>query len=204
VDRLAEPVQLGLWLFASESGASRGSGEDAGAEVGGDRGGRLRDKLVLLIATAGGAGYAPVAPGTWGSAVGVALYLALAGLGVPGYCAVVVALLGLGIWASSEAERLFSRHDDGRIVIDEVVGQLVALAPLAALAPAGSLRSAPLLAAAFLAFRLFDVWKPGPVGWAERRFARGTGVMLDDVAAGLLAAAAVAALLLATGGAGPA
>ena len=91
VDRLAEPEQLGLWLFASGSGASRGSGEDAGAEAGGDRGGRLRDKLVLLIATAGGAGYAPVAPGTWGSAVGVALYLGLAGLGGPGFCAVVFA-----------------------------------------------------------------------------------------------------------------
>jgi phosphatidylglycerophosphatase A len=197
-------MQLGLWLFATDPGAAGGPGEDAGTEAGGERGSRLRDRLVLLIATAGGAGYAPVAPGTWGSAVGVVLYLALADLGVPGFCALVAALLGLGIWASNEAERLFARHDDGRIVIDEVVGQLIALAPLLALAPAGSSRSAPLLGAAFLAFRLFDVWKPGPVGWAERRFSRGTGVMLDDVVAGLLAAATVAALLLAARVAGAA
>ena len=120
------------------------------------------------------------------------------------YVAAVALLLGLGIWASNEAELLFGRHDDGRIVIDEVVGQLVALAPLVALVPVEWTRSAPLVGAAFLAFRVFDVWKPGPVGWAEKRFSRGTGVMLDDVVAGALAAAVVTALRLGTGAAGPA
>ena len=118
--------------------------------------------------------------------------------GAPALALAAALLLGAGIWASGEAERIFQRHDDGRIVIDEVVGQLVALAPLA-LAPAGRSRSPVLLFAGFLMFRLFDIWKPGPVRWAER-FEGGTGVMLDDVVAGALAAVVVAAIVLATGG----
>ncbi len=95
-------------------------------------------------------------------------------------------LLGLGIWAAGGAERAFESEDDGRIVIDEVVGQLIALGPLVGSAPTffG-------LVTAFVAFRLFDVWKPLPVRWAERSFEGGKGVMLDDVVAGVMAAAVV-------------
>ncbi len=103
-------------------------------------------------------------------------------------------LLAVGIWAADHAERIFERKDDGRIVIDEVVGQLLALAPLAAMAPAVRPRSPWLLAAGFLLFRLFDIWKPGPVRLAERSFPGGAGVMLDDVVAGIFAAAALAAI----------
>jgi len=138
------------------------------------------------VATAGGAGYAPVAPGTAGSAVGVALYLLLADLGALLFGVTLLGLAFLGIWASDEAERVFGRKDDGRIVIDEVVGQLLTLAPLVALAPPSALRSPPWLFAGFLLFRLLDIWKPGPVAWAERSFAGGAGVMMDDVFAGIL------------------
>jgi phosphatidylglycerophosphatase A len=143
--------------------------------------------MAAILATAGGAGYAPVAPGTFGSAIGVALYLPLSALNPPLFALTVTAMLFLGIWAADEAERIFERKDDGRIVIDEVVGQLIALAPLLVFAQPAATRSLPLLGAGFLLFRLFDIWKPGPVGWAERRFAGGAGVMLDDVVAGALA-----------------
>jgi len=102
-----------------------------------------------------------------------------------------VALLAVGIYAADVAERVYERRDDGRIVIDEVVGQLIALSP--AVLSSANPRSPLLLAVGFLAFRLFDIWKPGPVRWAERHFGGGAGVMLDDVLAGLLAAGCVTA-----------
>ena len=147
--------------------------------------------MLLCVATVAGAGLAPVAPGTAGSAVGVALCLALAGLGPGLYALAVLALLSLGIRAAEAAQRWYGREDDGRIVIDEVVGQLIALAPLA-LPGVGS--PWPAVVTGFVAFRVFDVWKPGPARRAER-LAGGAGVMLDDVVAGALAAPLVAAVL---------
>jgi phosphatidylglycerophosphatase A len=149
--------------------------------------GRL-PRAAIFLATGAGAGYGPVAPGTWGSLVGVLLYLPLSTAGTAAYVAGCVLLLAAGIWASQQAERVFGK-DDGRIVIDEVVGQLLALSPL--LADPARLRSPLWLVTGFVAFRVFDVWKPGPARWAERRFSGGMGVMLDDVVA-----AALAALLL--------
>ena len=102
--------------------------------------------------------------------------------------------MGLGIWAAGEAQRAFGREDDSRIVIDEVAGQLLALAPLLAL-PAASRGNFFAVVTGFVAFRLFDIWKPGPVGAAEMRFTGGLGVMADDLVAGALAAAALAALI---------
>ena len=151
--------------------------------------------LALVLATACGAGLAPVAPGTFGSAVGVVLFVPLAALGPTAFAVAVAGLLGAGIWAADVAERAYQRKDDGRIVIDEVVGQLVTLAPLVFAAPERQ-RSPLLLGAGFTAFRIFDIWKPGPVRGAERRFPGGRGVMLDDVVAGIFAAGVVAALLL--------
>ena len=156
----------------------------------------------LAIATAGGLGYAPIAPGTFGAAGGVGVFVALAlvlpdgGIAAFAIAAVAGVLLMLGARASTRAELHFGRHDDGRIVVDEVVGQLAALLPIATLAPQRMLDPAPLLLG-FLSFRLFDIWKPGPVRMAERRFQAGWGVMLDDVVAGLLGALVVAAALLA-------
>lgn len=148
----------------------------------------LSRSLARLLATAGGAGLAPVAPGTAGSALAVLLFLPLSSLSVPLYVVTVVALVFLGIWAAEEAEREFGQKDDRRIVIDEVAGQLITLAPLLWL---GRARSFRWLLAGFLLFRLLDVWKPGVVGRCERSFSGGVGVMLDDVAAGLVAAAAL-------------
>ena len=152
-------------------------------------------RAAIFLATGAGAGYGPIAPGTWGSALGVLLYLPLSAAGALPYAAVLALLLVAGIWAAGEAERAFGRKDDGRIVIDEVVGQLITLAPL--LADPALLRSPLWLVTGFVTFRVFDVWKPGPVRWAERRFAGGAGVMLDDVVAGVFAALVLAAARLA-------
>jgi phosphatidylglycerophosphatase A len=106
------------------------------------------------------------------------------------------ALMVAGTWAAGEAAHAFGREDDGRIVVDEIAGQLLALAPLFALAPA-SRTGFLALVTGFVAFRGFDIAKPGPVRWAERRFAGGLGVMADDAVAGALAAGVVAALVAA-------
>lgn len=156
----------------------------------------VTDRVALCIATAGGVGYAPGAPGTFGSAVGVVVYLPLSLLGAPLFVLTAVAITALGIWASDEAERLFGRKDDQRIVIDEVAGQLATLAPLVLLAPAPLHRHPFWLVTAFVAFRVFDIRKPGPVRWAEQYFRGGAGVVMDDVVAGLFGAAVMCAALL--------
>ena len=150
--------------------------------------------MAIFLATGAGAGHGPIAPGTWGSALGVALALPLAAGGPGLYAAVLVCLLAAGIWAADEAERVYAREDDGRIVIDEVVGQLLALTPL--LDEPAAMHSPLWLVTGFVTFRVFDVWKPGPARWAERRFSGGTGVMLDDVVAGAFAALVLAAVRL--------
>ena len=155
--------------------------------------------FALLLATAAGAGYAPIAPGTFGSAVGVLLYWIVADLGGFLFGVTLLSLAFLGIWASDIAERVFARKDDGRIVIDEVVGQLLTLAPLAVLAPEGGRRSWPWLLAGFLLFRLLDIWKPPPIGWDERSFAGGTGVMMDDIFAGIIGGLLMSIALLRMG-----
>lgn len=148
--------------------------------------------MALFVATGAGSGYAPVASGTFGSAVGVLVFPLIAALGPWLYVLTTLVLLSLGIWAADEAERTFEREDDGRIVIDEIVGQLLTFAPLVILgAPTGL----PWLVTGFVVFRGFDIWKPGPARWAERSFAGGAGVMLDDVIAGLMSAGVMLLLI---------
>ena len=167
-----------------------------------------RPGLPLWVATAGGVGFGPWAPGTWGALVAVLLYVSLLDrLSWPWFAALVVFVTGVGIWASGAVEAWFGKPDDGRIVIDEVAGQLIALTPITFVQglPIGSfpflggLSEATegidfrwlLVVTAFVAFRWFDIRKPGPVAWAEKKFKGGLGVMADDVVAGLLAAVVV-------------
>jgi len=147
-------------------------------------------KLWLWSATAGGLGYLPFAPGTWGAGAALFAFYGLAPLGWAAYALVLGTTLFLGTRAASAAEHHLGHADDGRIVIDEVAGQLIALAPLVPLARDGAPNPYAVILA-FLLFRLLDIWKPGPVRWAERRFKGGIGVMADDVVAGALAAVSV-------------
>ena len=139
----------------------------------------MMSRLALPIATAGYVGLAPVAPGTWGSAVGVCLLLLVRLTGDPGAEALLLGVvLVVGVWSATVAERCYGRRDPGAIVIDEIAGMLVALFWLPVAWPG--------LVAGFLAFRIFDIFKPFPARAAERLPA-GWGVMADDVVAGLYA-----------------
>jgi phosphatidylglycerophosphatase A len=162
-------------------------------------GGAPRRILALALATAGGVGYAPIAPGTFGSMVGVAVYWVVVPFGPLAVAFAAALASGLGVWAAGEVERIYAKKDDGRIVIDEVAGQLITLLPLAALAGPDRMRAPLPLLIGFLVFRGFDIAKPGPVRWAERRFPGGQGVMYDDILAGVLSAGVMALLFLLLG-----
>jgi phosphatidylglycerophosphatase A len=135
--------------------------------------------LITFFATGGYSGYAPVAPGTAGSLVGVGLYLILKDLAPHLYLGIGAILFAVGIWAAREAERIYDEPDSRAIVIDEVVGMLFTLALL----PFGW----GLLLVGFLLFRLFDVLKPFPIRLLETRVSGGWGIMLDDLVAALYA-----------------
>jgi phosphatidylglycerophosphatase A len=145
-----------------------------------------------VLATGFGLGYAPFAPGTFGSALGVVLALPLLRAPLPVYALAAAAIAGLAIWAAGVTQQATGRHDDGRIVADEVAGQIVALAPLCLAGALPRTAWAALIVTGFVTFRVFDVWKPGPVGWAERSLPGGAGVVADDLLAGALAALVLA------------
>lgn len=153
--------------------------------------------MTQLIATFFYVGHIRPAPGTWGSLAALpAAWVICVTLGPWGlFCAVILSY-GLGHWATAAETRGKDDHDPSEIVIDEVCGQWIALLPVAfGAANAGVPVTAlwPGWIAAFVLFRLFDITKWGPVGWADRKHGP-TGVMLDDVFAGLMAAVGVVAL----------
>ncbi len=148
----------------------------------------------IWIATAGGAGYFPIAPGTAGSLVGVAVVVGLGQLPLPralaiaALAAAALALFALGVWAAGEAEEFFGRTDPGQVVVDEVVGQMLTFLLL----PHATWK---WLVGGFLLFRTFDIVKPFPARQAER-IPRGWGIMLDDVVAGVYGLAVLAVIEL--------
>ncbi len=148
---------------------------------------RTLNGLAKAIATALGAGYSPVAPGTCGTAVTVPLAFALAGLAVWQFALVTLAVIGIGIWAADRADRAWGTHDSGRIVIDEVAGYLATMT----LVDRG--HWAPLVVG-FVVFRALDIIKPPPIRWLDENLPGGVGVVLDDVAAGVLGMGIMVAL----------
>jgi phosphatidylglycerophosphatase A len=160
-----------------------------------------RDYLAVSVATCG-VGFLPVAPGTWGSLVGVGLFLAANAAAAAVFnlaaargweplsitaletAVVLVLLIGLtiaGIWAASRTEVVTGRKDPGVVVIDEVVGQLITYAFVTQFAGPFT------VVAGFVLFRLFDIWKPYPIRRLEA-LESGLGIMADDVLAGFYAA----------------
>ena len=142
------------------------------------------DWAAIAIATAAGAGFSPVAPGTAGSIVGVFIYLVIEWLRIGAYYPhVIIFFFIVGIWASSRVENLWG-HDSSRIVIDEVVGQMITYG-----VAAGRYQlSAFHILLGFGLFRLFDIVKPFPIRYLEK-FKGGLGVVADDVGAGIFALA---------------
>jgi phosphatidylglycerophosphatase A len=143
--------------------------------------------FALLLASNCGLGYAPVASGTFGTLAGIPLFYLMSDLSPGGFALAWLALLGLSFWAADQAGRYYGVVDDGRIVIDELVGYLVAVAWLPF-----SWTTAGL---GFLLFRFFDITKPPPASWFDRRLKNAFGVVLDDVAAGIYAAIVLRLLL---------
>ncbi len=141
--------------------------------------GALR-KLILLLSSNGGLGYAPVAPGTFGSLAGIPCYYYLSCFGWPLQLLTLLAILFLSFWTCEHAGKLYGEADDGRIVIDELIGYLVTVAFLPFSWGAAIL--------GFIWFRVFDILKPPPANWFDREMKNGVGVTLDDVVAGIYAA----------------
>lgn len=174
------------------------------------------DYLALAIATCG-VGYMPLAPGTWGSLVGVGIYLLLHKLfglwespleqnlpsefgrlaypEIPHLMFVMLLLIlclvvsVVGVWAATRAESLLGRKDPGAVVVDEVAGQLITFLFIPHLSPWW------VIAVGFLLFRAFDIWKPYPVRRLEK-LESGLGIMADDVLAGIYAATALSLMVL--------
>ena len=134
-------------------------------------------RLGVFIATCAHVGYAPFAPGTWGSAVGLLVYYLVRVQGSTAIeLAVIAVMMVIGLWAATEAEHHFGGIDPGPVVIDEVIGMLITLA----LHPVNVFGAV----VGFLIFRLLDVVKP----WPARRLELlpgGFGVVLDDAMAGV-------------------
>jgi len=139
--------------------------------------------FILFFATGIYSGYAPIAPGTAGSVVGlVVVWLVFGPLWMrsPALCLLVFAIaFAFACWISDRAEKIFDNHDDSRIVIDEVLGMAVTMF--------GNPLTFPWMMVGFLLFRIGDVIKPWPASAIDRGMRNGAGVMLDDLAAAIYA-----------------
>ena len=142
------------------------------------------------IASGFGSGLSPFASGTVGSAAALIPWLALRELDWPLYLGALALAFAVGVWASGVVIAKLRVEDPGVVVWDEFVGQWITLLPLV-VAPRGWV----WIAAGFVLFRVFDVWKPWPASWADRSVKGGLGAMLDDVIAGAYAALALALAL---------
>ena len=138
----------------------------------------MRDP-VHFLAFGLGSGLAPKAPGTFGTLAAVPLWFLLAQLPFWGYVLATLAVIAVGPWLCGRASRDLGVHDHPGIVWDEIAGFLLTMvvAPVSLVA----------LIAGFVLFRLFDIIKPWPIGWLDRRVGGGTGIMVDDLLAAVYA-----------------
>jgi phosphatidylglycerophosphatase A len=147
------------------------------------------DRFVLFVASGAYLGFIPTAPGTFGSLLALPLLAALAGLGSSpaAVLALIIGITTVAVPICARAGRIWGQTDSPRIVVDEICGMLIAGALL------------PLtpwtLGLAFLAFRLFDIWKPFPASYFDRHVKNGFGVVADDLVAGVYANLVVRLLL---------
>ena len=142
--------------------------------------GRICKDPVLFLAFGFGAGLLPRAPGTAGTVVAIPLYLCFSQTSLATYLALVFLVAIAGVWICQQASARLGAHDHPGIVWDEIAGFLVCMLP--------AFPSWIWLPAGFLLFRLFDIWKPWPISWADQRLKGGLSIMLDDLLAGGLAA----------------
>jgi phosphatidylglycerophosphatase A len=143
--------------------------------------------ICTFLATGCYSGYLPIAPGTWGTLVAMPLFWLLGSLSPFVYLVTLVGFIFLSIWAADYGSVKFEREDPPQVVIDEIAGYLVTMAFFKP--------SLVIMIIGFFMFRLFDITKPQPVAWCEKKFSGGTGIVLDDVMAGIYANLAIHLLI---------
>ncbi|MFK7793728.1 MAG: phosphatidylglycerophosphatase A [Gammaproteobacteria bacterium] len=134
---------------------------------------------IHLIAFGFGSGLAPKAPGTFGTLVAIPLYLLLEPLSLINFLLVVTLLSLFSFYIAGKSAEILGIHDHGGIVIDEICGYLITMT----LAPAGW----QWIIIGFVLFRIFDIWKPWPINYLDKKVSGGVGIVLDDLMAGIYA-----------------
>lgn len=155
------------------------------------------DKIIYWLALGLGSGLPRRAPGTWGTVGGLIAAIPLLSLGFVPFLIVTLLSCVIGIWICDRASTLMGVHDDPHIVWDEWSGIWITLLPFSYLGISADYflqditqgLSIFALIVAFVLFRFFDIIKPPPIGWADKKVAGGLGIMLDDIIAGVMAAA---------------
>lgn len=138
---------------------------------------RVWQDPMYFVAFGFGSGLMPLAPGTWGTLAAIPFYLMLSGTHWSIYLSLTVLAFFLGVWVSNKVSEELGVHDYKGIVWDEVVGYLLTMF----MAPQGLI----WVVLGFILFRVFDIWKPQPIGFIDQRVHGGLGIMLDDVIAAI-------------------
>ena len=157
----------------------------------------MLDRAVYWLGLGLGSGLPRRAPGTWGSVGGLIAAIPLLSLGFVPFLIITLLSCLIGIWICDRTSNLMGGHDDPHIVWDEWAGIWITLLPLSYMGVANGNFwhnisqpfSIAALIIAFILFRFFDIIKPPPINWADKKVAGGLGIMLDDIIAGIMAAA---------------
>ena len=159
-------------------------------------GANILDRMVYWLGLGLGSGLPRRAPGTWGTVGGLIIAIPLLSLGFIPFLILTILSCILGVWICGRTAELMQGHDDPHIVWDEWAGIWITLLPLSYMGIAddnfwknvSQELSIFAIVVAFILFRFFDIFKPPPIGWADKRVAGGLGIMLDDIIAGIMAA----------------
>ena len=159
-------------------------------------GASVLDRVVYWLGLGLGSGLPRRAPGTWGTVGGLIIAIPLLSLGFVPFLILTILSCILGVWICGRTAELMQGHDDPHIVWDEWAGIWITLLPLSYMGIAddnfwqnvSQELSIFAIVFAFILFRFFDIVKPPPIGWADKRVAGGLGIMLDDIIAGIMAA----------------
>lgn len=157
----------------------------------------MLDRVVYWLGIGLGSGLPRRAPGTWGTVGGFIVAIPLMSLGFVPFLIITLLSCLIGIWICGRTSELMQTHDDPHIVWDEWAGIWITLLPFSYMSVTtdtfwqdiSQSLSIIALILAFILFRFFDIIKPPPIGWADKRVAGGLGIMLDDIIAGVMAAA---------------
>lgn len=157
----------------------------------------MLDRVVYWLGLGLGSGLPRRAPGTWGTVGGLIVAIPLLSLGFVPFLIITILSCVIGSWICGRTSELMVGHDNPHIVWDEWAGMWLTLLPLSYMGIAdgnfwqniAQTSSIVAIIIAFILFRFFDIIKPPPIGWADKKVAGGLGIMLDDIIAGIMAAA---------------